>query len=253
MKNAKKNIVFIFLLVSLALFGQNEKVLIEEANKEYSQGLYDTAIELYQEIINSGYESSELYYNLGNAYFKIHDLASAILYYEKAKKLDPNDEDINFNLNIANTRIVDKIEPVPELFYVRWWNSLLYALSLDDWAKIGLTAFILTFILATIFFLSRTIILRKLSFWAGIILLIISLFTFALSNQKYNSFRQDHEAVIFTPTITVKSSPNEDSIDLFVLHEGTKVQITDHIGGWYEIKIASGDVGWLKSEDLKTI
>jgi len=227
--------------------------LLEEANKVYNEGSYGQAIELYEKVLENGYTSAEVYYNLGNAFFKQNNFAAAILNYEKAKKIEPNDEDINFNLKIANNRIVDKIETVPELFYLQWWNSLIYALTVDQWGWTGLISFFLLLVMALIFLLSRIVWLKKLSFWFGLLFLLISISTYALANQKFNSFRKDHEAIVFTPTVTVKSSPSESSIDLFVIHEGTKVELTDNLGDWYEIKIANGSVGWIKNDDIEKI
>ena len=250
-----KQILFtiLFLITNLA-YADDNQILITEANKEYNEGLYEQAIELYEKVLEDGKESSELYYNLGNAYFKLNNLASAILYYEKAKKLDPNDDDINFNLNIANSRIVDKIETVPELFYIRWWNSMIYALNVDGWAMVNSISFSLVLLFLLVFLLSKTIFLKKIAFWLGMILIVISASSYLLSNQKYRSFLDNHEAIVFTPTVTIKSSPSKTGIDLFVIHEGTKVQIIDHVGdNWYEVKIANGSVGWLQAPDIKKI
>jgi len=249
----KKILVLIFLFTGFLAYANNNQILIEEAGKLYTEGSYDRAIEMYEKVLENGFESAELYYNLGNAHFKMNDLAPAILYYEKASKLNPSDEDIQFNLAVANSRIVDKIETVPDLFYERWWNSLIFTFSVDGWAIISLVTFVLLLVVTLLFFMVDVVIIKKLAFWTGIALIVISVSSFALANQKYNSFKKDHEAIVFTPTVTVKSSPAENSIDLFVIHEGTKVEITDNIGEWTEIRIANGTVGWLKGVDLVKI
>lgn len=249
--------IYIFIIIVLIsasnLMAIPNDSLIYKANKEYSEGLYNDAIENYLKVIDNGYESSELYYNIGNSYFKINDMASAILYFEKAKKLSPNNEDIIFNLNVANSKIVDKIETVPELFYIRWWNTFYKLFSVDTWAKITIFIFILTLIFASIFFLSSTKKLKKFSFWIGIILLLLTIFTFGLSSQKYYYSKKYNEAIVFTPTLTVKSSPNKNSVDLFVIHEGAKVLIIDNVDNWYEIRIANGSVGWMPCSAVKRI
>ena len=242
-------VIFVLLLAGFA-FADDNLILIDEANKKYSDDNFDQAIEMYQKVIENGYESTELYFNLGNAYFKLNDIPSAILYYEKARKLDPLDEDILFNLQIANNRIVDKIETVPDIFYQRWWNMLVYSLTVEQWGLISLISFALIFIMLLFFLLSNMFWLKKISFWMGLIFILISGTSYLLANQKYNSFKKDHQAIVFTPTVTVKSSPSETGIDLFVIHEGTKVLITDHIGIWYEVEIANGSVGWIKDEDI---
>ncbi len=248
--------IFFSIILFLSFTSANaddNMILLQEANKDYNEGSYSEAAELYQKVIDNGYESAEVYYNLGNAWFKQNNYAAAILNYEKAKKLDPNDEDIAFNLKIANGRIVDKIEPVPQLFYVEWWKTLVNALSVDQWGTISIVSFILLLLMLLVFLLSHTVWLKKSAFSLGLLFLFGTVFTFTLANQKYNSFKNDHEAIVFTPTVTIKSSPSENSKDLFVIHEGTKVKITENIEDWYEIKIANGSVGWIKAEDIRKI
>lgn len=231
----------------------DNRILLEEANKMYSEDKFDQAIDLYHKVIENGMESAGVYFNLGNAYYKINDMPSAILYYEKARKLKPNDDDILHNLKIANSRIVDKIETVPDIFYKRWWKNLLYSFSVDEWAVISIVSFVLLFLMLLFFLLTNRYWVKKISFWLGIVFIVVSIATWTLANQKYKTFTDDHQAIVFTPTITVKSSPSETGIDLFVIHEGSKVQITDHLGEWYEVKIANGSVGWLKEEDIRKI
>ncbi len=224
-----------------------------KGNNAYNQGLYDSALSTYQQIIDLGLESGELYYNTGNAYFKNNDIASAILYYEKAKKLLPKDESINYNLNIANSMIVDKIDKVPELFYKKWWDFFYNFLDTDQWAIFSLIVFTLLVITIGLFILSHNRSNRKISFYIGLLLLLITIISTSLAAQKYY-FSIDHkEGIIFTPSITVKSSPTQNAVDLFVIHEGTKVLITDKIDNWVEIKIKNGSVGWLPEKSLKEI
>ena len=245
--------ILIFYIVVQQAFAVESDTLFFRANNEYSKELYTNAVEHYLQIIDQGYESAELYFNLGNAYFKLDDIPSAILYYEKARKLDPNDEDINFNLNVANTKIADKIEPIPELFFQRWWRSVYNLFGANVWAKISVVGFILFFILLSFYLLSNFLVVRKVAFYTGVIIFFFTLFTFIVAYQKYNIIKHQKEAIVFTPTITVKSSPNLNSVDLFVIHEGSKVKIIEEVGGWYEIRIANGSVGWLPASSLKTI
>jgi tetratricopeptide (TPR) repeat protein len=245
-------IVILFLLPSLT-FAATPEITIAKANKAYTDGFYDNAIELYKSVISAGYESVDLYYNLGNACYKQNDIASAILYYEKAHKLDPGNEDVNFNLKIANTKITDKIEAIPEMFYKRWYRKLIESYSVDKWSKTGLVFLCLGLIAGLFYFVSRTLITRKAGFWLGIIFILISLFSFLFAWQGYNDIVHRKEAIIFAPTVTIKSSPDEKSVDLFVLHEGSKVELIDNIGTWYEIRIANGSVGWLNESTIERI
>ena len=222
----------------------------EQANAAYNEGRYDSAMTLYNKVVETEMESVPLYFNMGNTYYKMREYPMAIYYYEKALKLDPSNDDVKTNLAIANLAIVDKIEEVPQSFIEKGWNGLKRSLSGQQWTVLSIVAFGLLLFSAFLFMRSRRIGVRKLGFFAGLAMLVV----FALSvlfaaNQKQASLTEDH-AIIMTPTVTVKSTPNEASVDLFVLHEGTKVEILDHADGWNKIKIANGSMGWLQAETM---
>ena len=250
---AKQIGLLVLLFVSAFLTAQDHRADLYQAEQSYSATKYDTAAVIYQSIIDSGYQSPELYYNLANCYYKLQEIPSAILNYEKALKLSPNDENIIYNLNLCNTLIPDRIEKVPSLFFIRWYQGLYNYLPIDTWAYIGLGLFGLFSLFILIYFLSGTMFLRKLGFWLGVLFLMMSAFTFFLTTQKYSSFQKHDEAIIFTPSITVKSSPAKNSVDLFVIHEGTKVTILDRGGEWQKIKIQNGSIGWIESENMQVI
>jgi len=245
-------LLLILFLLPLLASPQSEQT-IAKANKAYTEGFYANAAELYKSVLSTGYESVDLYYNLGNACFKQNDFSSAILYYEKAHKLDPGNEDLNFNLKIANTKITDKIEPIPEMFYKRWYRSLIGSFSVDKWAKIGWVFLCLGLFLGLFYIASKQLFIRKVGFWLGITFILLSLFSSLFAWQNYNEIMHRKEAIIFAPTVTIKSSPDEKSVDLFVLHEGSKVELIDNIGSWYEIRIANGSIGWLPSSAVEKI
>lgn len=251
-----KRLILVLVLFSSTEFGFTSNLndsIISKAITQYDAGLYNEAINSYNNILLNRFESAEVYYNLGNAYFKINNIPSAILYFEKAKKLKPNDEDINYNLNVANTRIVDNIENVPELFFKKWWNSFYNMFSANGWAKLTIGFFILTLVFISIYLLSNVRFIKKIFFITGSLLILITLFSFTLSFQKYYYSVEQKEAIVFEATLTVKSSPNANSVDLFVIHEGAKVFITDELDDWYEIRIANGSVGWLLKNSTKLI
>jgi len=251
MKKVVSVIFFTFLV--FRLYAGEDSQIINKANTAYGDGHYADAIELYEQLINNGLESPELYYNLGNSYFKINDLPSAILYFEKAIKLDPSDEDVTFNLKVANSMIPDKIEEVPVMFYKRWWNSIYDLFGANMWAKLSIICLIAFLLMLAIYFAGNSYFIKKTFFWVALIFFVFTIFSFSFSFQKYNTSVDTKEAIVFDPTITVKSSPDEGSIDLFVIHEGTKLTILDHIGNWYEIRIANGSVGWLPVSSIKPI
>ena len=254
MKVLLKILFFILVTVSISTTYANDyEKTIQEANSAYNLGLYDSAVILYNEVIIANMESATLYYNLGNAYFKNNDLPNAILYYEKAKKLAPTDEEIIYNLNIANSMIVDKIERVPEMFYKHWWNYFYNMFNADTWTILSLSIWAIFIILLGFFILTKSRRSKKLSFFLGILFLFGSLVSFGLASQKYYYTKENKEAIIFTPTITIKSSPTTNSVDLFVIHEGTKVKVIDKVDNWVKIKILDGSVGWLPVESLEAI
>lgn len=246
-------IVFALLLLSFDLMAVSDAEMVIKGNKAYKAGMFSQAVTIYQDVLKNGVASAELYYNLGNACFKSNDIPSAILYYEKAKKLRPNDENTNFNLKIANGKIADKIEQVPQLFIKRWWTSLFNLLSLDTLAGICLTSFVLFFLLLSIFLFASPQWVRKIAFWSSLGFFVLAVSSFGIAQRKYHAFKAQKEAIVFTPAVTVKSSPDDNSVDLFVVHEGAKVLILDTIGEWQEIRIGNGSEGWIKAVETRRI
>ena len=222
----------------------------DQANTAYNSGNYEDAVELYQKILDSDLESVPVYYNMGNAYYKMREYPMSIYCYEKALKLDPSNEEVRTNLEIANLAIVDKIEPVPQSFIVRWWHSLKTMCSSDLWAWFSVAAFALLLICAFLFFRSRRVGLRKLGFFMGIIFLIVFALSVVFAAQLKQAANTQDQAIIMSPTVTVKSSPAESSVDLFVLHEGAKVTILETSNGWNKVRIANGSIGWLEVDKM---
>jgi tetratricopeptide (TPR) repeat protein len=247
---------FILSIAISILLGINTNAqqmqLLDSAANSYTNKNYEKSISIYEDILKSGFESPELYYNLGNAYYKSNKIPYAILNYERAKRIS-KDEDVEFNLRLANTHIVDKIEELPKFFLSVWWNKLVHILSSNQWGIISIITFVTGLLFLLIFFLTRTISTRKFSFTLGVILLFVSITTFSFSHKQYWLSINEPEAIIVTPSIVVKSSPNEDGTKLFLIHEGLKVTITDKLGNWREIRLSDGNQGWVKSDDLAII
>ena len=246
-------LLMLFALFASCAKGQSADTLMEKANNVYNQGLYDSSINLYNQVLNQNVESAELYYNMGNAWFKKGEIPHAILFYEKAKKLKPNDDDIEYNLGVANSMIVDKIESVPKLFFQEWWNYFYNLFGANLWAVILLILWALFVLFVGVFLLSGSRRSKKLGFFLGIFFLLITIASYGLASQKYHHSISHNEAIIFTPTLTVKSSPTITAVDLFVIHEGTKVKVLDKVDGWVKIKISNGSVGWVTEKSLEEI
>ena len=245
----------LFILLSLfAFMGKAQEsvdVWFEQANAAYNSGNYDSAKIIYEKILATDMESVPLYYNLGNAYYKMHEYPMAIYYYEKALKLDPSNEEVQTNLAIANHAIVDKIEPVPQSFIVRGWRNARASLSGNQWAWCSIVFFALLLVSLFLFLRSRKVGLRKLGFFAGLVFLLAFGLSVVFAAQLKVASEKQYQAILMTPTVTVKSSPSETSVDLFVLHEGTKVSILETTKGWCKIKIANGSVGWLTEDSMR--
>ncbi len=224
-----------------------------EADSAYVRGQYQQAIADYEALLKQG-GSAELYYNLGNAYYRTENVTKAVLNYERALLLSPGDRDIRFNLQIARSKTIDKIVPESEMFFITWYHALVNLMSVDAWARVALISLALVIVLLLVYLFASRIWLRKVGFFCGLGLLAL----FVLSNlfawhQKQNLlFRKG--AIIMAPSVTVKSTPAKNGTDLFILHEGTKVSITDSsMRGWLEIRIADGKEGWIERNQLEEI
>ncbi len=254
MKRIGKHILLMMLVVvSLHASAINPDSLMVRANRAYDHQQYDSAIIMYQRVLKQGLVSPNLYFNLGDAYYRKNDMPSAILYFEKAKKLDPNNADIQYNLTLANTMIPDKIEKVPVMFLKRWWNYFYDMFDANTWAILSLISLSVFVLLVGIFILSRGRDTRKISFFIGMLMLLATVAAFGLASQKSYYMQHHNEAIIFTPTITAKSSPTPNSVDLFVIHQGTKVRLLDEVDGWEKIKLQNGSIGWLPKQSMKKI
>ena len=220
----------------------------EQANAAYNEGNYQSALDLYNNIVEAEQESVPLYFNLGNTYYKMGTYPMAIYYYEKALKLDPSNADVKTNLEIANLAIADKIESIPQSFIVKGWNNVKNMFSSDAWATVSIISFAILLVALFLFLRARRMGLRKVGFFVGILALLVFVFSFIFSMEKRNEAMEKNHAIIMTPAVTVKSSPNDGSVDLFVLHEGTKVTLLDEADGWNKVRIANGSEGWLPKD-----
>lgn len=227
--------------------------LYHKANIAYQKQDYSTAISYYDQLIKLNYISPEVYYNLGNCWFKNGNISKAILNYERARKLAPEDEDVNFNLKIASLKVVDKIEAVPQVFYVRWINSIAAAMPGNSWSTIFILGIWLVVATIAIFIISHSPIIKKISFIAAIALSGLSIVFYVLASRSYNSTYQDKQAVVMSASVYVKSSPDQKGNDLFILHEGTRVDVLEQLNEWQKIRIANGTIGWMKGQELEII
>jgi tetratricopeptide (TPR) repeat protein len=245
----------LFILFSLSVVAQDyNATALQEAQSLYDEGKYLAAAEKYESILEeSGKISFEVYYNLGNAYFKADKLPSAILNYERARKLQPTNEDLLFNLDIANQQVVDEFDQVPELGVSKWYKSFILSLSSNTWAYFSIVSFIITLAGLGAFLSGKAISIKKIAFIVSVITFFLSGITLLFASTNKSLLAENTEAVIFSPNVTATSAPAQQSISLFVLHEGTKVQVIEQQDKWVRIKISDGNIGWLPAEDITII
>ncbi|MFV0590183.1 MAG: tetratricopeptide repeat protein [Draconibacterium sp.] len=250
----KKFIAIILFALPLFLNArENNTELWEQANNHYTAEEYQKAIGAYEQILANGQESAKLYFNLGNAYYKAGDVNKAILNYERAKKLAPQDEDIAFNLQIANQFVVTKIEELPKPFFLRWKTSIINKYPTDTWAAISVGSFILFLLLLGLFLFSKNSSAKRFAFWFGILAVVFSGFAFSWAAHQKAVINKHNQAIVFCPRVTVKSSPSATGTDLFLIYEGVKIDVTDSLDHWREIKLADGNKGWLPDSCIVTI
>ena len=249
--------LLLLMMLPAAASAQNDAYvdsLWNAANAAYVDGLWTDAVNDYELIAGMGLESASLYCNTGDAYFKDGNVPKAILYYEKALKIDPSYEDARYNLELLNASIQDRIDPVPEFILKVWMRDICYVMNSDSWAVCFLVFLALTLIMALVFIMAPTAGGRRAGFFTGILMLVIAIFSISFSVWQKKDYMSADEAIIIRPVTSVKSSPASGaSTDLFILHEGTKVRIIDEVGKWKNIELADGRQGWLPSDDMELI
>jgi len=246
--------LLVFIVLPLLSFGNDDAVtLFKKANDLYAKSQYKDALSMYQQITRDDYQSAPVYFNMGNASYKMGDIPSALLYYEKAHKLSPGDEDINFNLMYVNLKTTDKIDAAPEFFLSRWWQGFMLSFS----AKV-LSVWSIVFIFLgsgalTLYFFANSVAFKKGSFYTAIILYFLGVISIFITSRQLSYFDDHKQAIVFSNSVNVKSGPVDKSGTLFVIHEGTKVDITSNNNGWMKVTLANGNEGWIKASDVKEI
>lgn len=249
----KRLILYTLVLLSFTPAYAQEDNRYQNANALFTEGKYNEAISAYSDILKTGVESAELYYNLGNAYYKSGQLPQAILNFERALLLAPHDKDIRYNLEMSNMQITDKIETVGEFFLVTWFNDFKNKTKSDTWALISVAAFAIAVLSFGIFLFARRKNLKQASFGAAIVLIVLAIVAFNFSAAQKNRLTQRNSAIVFEPSVNVKSSPSKGGTDLFILHDGTKVKILEELGEWNRIEIRDGSEGWIPASAIEVI
>lgn len=245
---------FSFVLMILMLMPLSVNAITKQnADDEYAKGNYQQAIKDYQEILKTGV-SSEIYYNLGNAYYRTDNITQALLAYERALQLSPGDNDIRFNLQYARSKTIDKITPETEMFFVTWYNSLVNFTSVDRWANTAIVSIVMALLLILVFLFAPQMWARKSGFYGSAVFLLLFAFANLFAFQQKHELETKQGAIVIAPTVNVKKTPAASGTDVFVIHEGTRVDITDRgMKQWRGIKLADGREGWLKTSQIEEI
>lgn len=265
----KKIIALLIAIVPVLAFAQEEEGMtslvadsaqiayvptLSDADSAYIQGDYLTAIRIYESVIENQGVNATLYMNLGNCWLKRDEIAKAILNYERAYLIDPSDPDIRFNLELARTKTVDKVNPVNQLFIVVWFKKLLAVLDVNGWAVLTVILFALTVFLVGILLFSKKSGIRKISFSFSVFFLLLSILSFIFATTQMGNIKERDTAIIMSPSVTVKSTPTSAGTDLFIIHEGRKVKILDSsMKEWVEIRLEDGNTGWIPVNVMEII
>ena len=252
--NKAKASGFSFVLMLLMLMPLSANAITKQnADDEYAKGNYQQAIKDYQEILKTGV-SSEIYYNLGNAYYRTDNITQALLAYERALQLSPGDNDIRFNLQYARSKTIDKITPETEMFFVTWYNSLVNFTSVDRWANTAIVSIVMALLLILVFLFAPQMSARKSGFYGSAVFLLLFAFANLFAFQQKHELETKQGAIVIAPTVNVKKTPAASGTDVFVIHEGTRVDITDRgMKQWRGVKLADGREGWLKTSQIEEI
>ena len=253
--------LFILVLISSTFFiiccsvvaASQPEDMMQMGNSYYREGAYDKAIEEYKKLVDEGFVGTSLFYNLGNANYRTGKIGYAILYYEKALELSPSDEDVKHNLEFAQLSTVDRIQPLPRFFLFDWWEALLGLFSINGWAYVVFVLYLLVILFSGAYSYSKTIKQQKLFFFLGIAGVFLLAFSISLLVIKINREATLKRLVIVEQAVTVKFSPDPQSTDAFVIHEGLKVNLEDQLDTWVKIRLADGKVGWIERNYVEQI
>lgn len=251
----KRFIIILSCVISFALniMANETDALKIKADSAYSHEQYDKAIKLYEKIAKKS-SNYKVFYNLGCSYYRIDNIAKSVLWLERASRLNPSDEDVRFNLSLVRNKTIDKITPKHEMIFVSFFKKLVNCMSLTSWSIVCISLFILSFVFGILFFFSNVLSLRKVGLFMSVLCLALCFIGNFCAYQQRLLAMSHVKGIIMSPAVTVKSTPTESGSDLFIIHEGTCVEIKDSsMKDWLEIQIADGKLGWIPKKSLELI
>ncbi len=248
-----KIFLIVILIFSVQILNADNVVSLKKAKNLYDSEKYEEAVSEYSKILANNYESADLYYNTGNCYYRLANYPEAIYYYEKANLLAPDDADIQHNLALANRQIYDKIQPMPKAAILRMYENFMHRFSCGFWSIFSFVSFSLMLLGAALFLFGKEKSRKVAGFAGGSLFLIFALIGFIFSQKAYQRTVNPDAAIVFAEAVSVKSAPDADATDLFIIHEGLKVEIDEHSSNWIEIKLADGRVGWVRRDVVRML
>ena len=248
-----KKIFFLVLIIANTISAQNADDLFSSANDLYKNEKFEKAIERYKEIESQGLISSELYYNLGNSYYKLNKVGPSIYYFEKALKINPLSEDVKNNLVFAKRLSLDKIEELPKTVFQKFNINYLQQLSYNQWAIVVIVFSVLGSLLFLLFYFADTPFIKRFYFVTSSLSFILLITALIITFNQYSISKNNTEAIVFVEKVEVRNAPTFNSEEVFTLHEGTKVLVLDAVDNWKKIRLADGKIGWIISEKVKEL
>ena len=246
-------LVLCLALLFFNLGNSQNSQLFTQATEHYNKGDYSKAIENYEQILTNGQHSSELYFNLANCHYKLNNIAPSIYYYEKALLLNPSDTEIKNNLKYAQNMRLDAVEELPQTEIAKAYGSVINIFSFDGWAYLSV-ALVLLFVLGYLaYYFLRSASHKRMAFITSVLSLILGVVTILLAYLQYQEYKSNNPAIVFAKEVKINSEPNENSEAVFILHEGTKVNVLDELNEWQKIRLADGQTGWVKNENVKLL
>jgi len=247
-------LLLLLLMLPISLSAADKQQYTKaDGDSAYAKENYQKAVTIYEQLLKKEV-SPELYYNLGNAYYRTDNITKAVLNYERALLLSPGDKDIRYNLQLARSKTIDKITPESEMFFVTWYHSLVNMMSVDGWANTAVVCLFLALLLALVYLFANSVTVRKIGFFGGLLMLAVFILSNIMAYQQKRELVDRDGGIVTASSVTVKSTPSDSGTDLFVIHEGTKVTVTDgSMKGWKEIRIADGKSGWIPTDKIEMI
>ncbi len=247
-----KKLFLSFFSALICVIAGAENLTLAHANQLCQDGEYDKAVQAYELLLGQGLESASLYYNLGYSYYKQGEIGKAALNFERSKRLNPSDADVEFNLEqiYAST---DKMEVIQPIFFEKWIASFRNITNSDGWAWVFIVLFALILVGVGLFLFAERVVLRKVGFFSAIVCALFAIISFSISLSKRSEILDSRAAIIMSPSVTLCASPDKNAVDMAVLHEGTYIDILSELGDWCEVRLKDGNVGWLKASDIEKI